>query len=66
MTPVTILTNIRTTIIARYLNRVTGRSIAVQAEGVIGMRVKLAGAGGVGALDVPRGDLGVVFGHLTV
>ena len=64
MTPVTILTNIRTTIIARYLNRVTGRSIAVQAEGIIG--VKLAGAGGVGALDVPRGDLGVVFGHLTV
>ena len=38
----------------------------MQAEGVIGMRVKLAGAGGVGALDVPRGDLGVVFGHLTV
>lgn len=65
MTPVTILTNIRTTIIARYLNRVTGRSIAVQAEGIIGVRVrvKLAGAGGVGALDVPRGDLGVVFGH---
>ena len=36
----------------------------MQAEGIIG--VKLAGAGGVGALDVPRGDLGVVFGHLTV